>query len=79
MKQHFKKIGWIFIPVSVPGWIVAIIYFSVSILTLLAIDKNYNSLSSTLVRFFPYLISFSVLYFWIATNTSTGNHGKKSD
>jgi hypothetical protein len=70
---HFKKVGWIYIPVTLPGWIVIIIYFSVSILTFLAIYQNYHSLRSTLIRFFPYYISFSVLYFWIASNTSSGS------
>jgi hypothetical protein len=73
MGTHFKKTGWIFIPVSVPGWIVAVIYIAISVLTLVAIDKNYNSLVSSLVRFFPYFISFSVIYFWVASNSS----GKK--
>ena len=68
----FKKAGWIYVPVTVPGWIIAILYFSVSVLTLVAIDSRYNSLSGSLIRFFPYFISFSVIYFWIASNTSTG-------
>ncbi len=70
MKTHFKKSGWIYIPNSNVGWIVVIIYVAVSIVTLIAIDWHYNSLTSTIIRFFPYFISYSVIYFWIALNSS---------
>jgi hypothetical protein len=70
MKIHFKKTGWIYLPVSLVGWIVTIGYAAISIITLISIDRNYNSLISSLIRFFPYFISFSVVYFWIAANTS---------
>lgn len=72
MNKMFKKVGWIYLPVSVPGWIIAILYLAVSVLTLVSIDSRYNSLSSSLIRFFPYFVSFSVIYFWIASNTSSG-------
>lgn len=70
MKNHFSKRGWIYIPVSLIGWIIAIVYAAISIITLVSIDRNYNSLTQSLIRFFPYFISFSVVYFWIAVNTS---------
>jgi hypothetical protein len=70
MKPLFRKTGWIYMPVSAAGWIVAILYTAVSVLTLVAIDKNYNSLLNSLIRFFPYFISLSVVYFWIASNCS---------
>jgi hypothetical protein len=70
MGTHFKKSGWIYIPASVAGWIVAAGYVAISILTLVSINNHYKSLLSSLIRFFPYFISFSVIYFWIASNTS---------
>jgi hypothetical protein len=75
MKAHFRKTGWIYIPVSLAGWIVAILYATVSIFTLIMIDSNYNSLRNSLIRFFPYFISLTVVYFWIASNTT----GQKRD
>lgn len=74
MKAHFNKKGWIYLPVSVAGWIVIIVYCSVSVYTLVAIDRNYNSLINSLIRFFPYFISYSVIFFWIAGNSSNDNH-----
>jgi hypothetical protein len=73
MGTHFRKSGWVYIPVSVAGWIVTIVYAAVSVFTLISIDKSYNSMPNSLIRFFPYFISFSVVYFWIASNSS----GKK--
>jgi hypothetical protein len=70
MGTHFRKIGWIYIPVSVAGWITAAGYVAISVVTLVSVDKNYNSFLSSLIRFFPYFISFSVIYFWIASNCS---------
>jgi len=74
MGVHFKRFGWIYIPVSVWGWLVTVIYLTVSVYTLISIDQNYNSLKNSLIRFVPYFISFSVVYFWIAGNTSNDNH-----
>jgi hypothetical protein len=68
--MHFKKSGWIFVPVSVWGWIITIIYLTVSVYTLVIIGQNYNSVKNSLIRFFPYFISFSVVFFWIAANMS---------
>jgi hypothetical protein len=70
MGTHFRKKGWIYIPVSVIGWIIAAGYLAISAVTLVSIDKNYSSIVSSLIRFFPYFISFSVVYFWIASNSS---------
>jgi hypothetical protein len=68
--MHFKRLGWIYVPLSICGWIVTIVYLGVSIYTLIIIGQNYDSLRSSLIRFFPYFISFSVVFFWIAGNSS---------
>ncbi len=68
MKAHFKKTGWVYLPISIIGWIVAFLYVAISVLTLVSIDSRYNSLYNSLIRFFPYFMGFSVLYFWIASN-----------
>jgi hypothetical protein len=79
MKIPFKRFGWIYKPVSVLGWSVTIIYFAISVFTLISIDQSYNSLKNSLIRFFPYFMSFSVVFFWIASNNSTDKPGKKND
>ena len=72
MKDQFRKTGWIYIPVTLTGWAIALFYIAISLVTLFAIDARYNSLYNSLIRFFPYFVSFSVIYFWIASNTSGG-------
>ncbi|HVN58021.1 MAG TPA: hypothetical protein VMT63_06975 [Bacteroidales bacterium] len=73
MKYHFRKKGWIYVPVTLAGWIIAAGYAAVSIFTLVEIDLTYNSLKNSLIRFFPYFISLSVIYHWIASNLSDGS------
>jgi hypothetical protein len=68
--MHFKRFGWIYVPVSIWGWIITIIYVAVSVYTLVIIGQNYSSIKNSLIRFFPYFICFSVIFFWIAENTS---------
>ncbi|MGD0581402.1 MAG: hypothetical protein ABR974_00500 [Bacteroidales bacterium] len=79
MKAHFTKKGWIYLPASFTGWIVAAIYAAVSVFTLVMIDKTYNSLKNSLIRFFPYFISLTVIYFWIASNSSKEGDERKQD
>jgi hypothetical protein len=76
MKSHFKKRGWVFLPVSAIGWIITILYAAVAVYTFAAIQKSYNYVYHSLIRFFPYFISFSVVWFWIASNMG-GNDSKK--
>jgi uncharacterized membrane protein len=77
METQFKKKGWVYFPVTIAGWIVTILYCSISIYTLVAVDRNYNSLANSLIRFFPYFISYTVIFFWIACNTSKEKRRKK--
>jgi len=75
--MHFKKSGWIYVPVSFMGWLITIMYLTISIYTLVAIDQTYNSLKNSLIRFFPYFVSYSVIFFWIAGNTKGDESGNK--
>ncbi len=68
--MHFRKFGWIYIPVSFIGWLITVLYLGISIYTLVVIGRNYESVKNSLIRFFPYFIGFTVVYFWIASNTS---------
>jgi hypothetical protein len=77
MKSHFSKKGWIYFPVTVTGWIIATCYAAITIFTLVAIGKTYNSLRNSLIRFFPYFVGFSVIYNWIASNLSDDSADRK--
>jgi hypothetical protein len=68
----FRKLGWIYIPVSVIGAILclAVLYFCVTVF--LAVDRHSHSVSDTLYGIFPYFVSAFTILFWIAANTSGG-------
>ncbi|HPC98631.1 MAG TPA: hypothetical protein P5257_10515 [Bacteroidales bacterium] len=70
MKPQFKKTGWIFFPSGFAGWIITIVYGGISLATLAWIDSVYNSLFFSLVRFFPYFMGFTVIWYWVAYNLS---------
>ena len=75
--NFFKKIGWFYLPVSVPGCILALVYLAVNVQLFLAIDRHAHSVSDTLIGFFPYFISLSVFYWWIASHTSQPQSGEQ--
>lgn len=70
MKNLFKKTGWLYLPSSILGWVVFLVYVAVNVQFFIAIDRNSHSASDTLIHFFVYFMALSTLYFWIAGNTS---------
>lgn len=66
----FKKIGVIFLPVSLMGVMLYTLTFGFCATVFIAIDRHSHSDTDTLYGIFPYFVSaFTVLY-WIASNTS---------
>jgi len=66
----FKRIGIIFLPLSVIGWIISLLAISVSVYEFIDIDSRSHSVSDTLINFvFRLLIVFAV-YSLIAYLTS---------
>jgi hypothetical protein len=57
----FKRIGIIFFPCSVIGWIILLVAFSYSVYAFIDIDSRSHSVSDTLINFvFMLLIVFAV-------------------
>lgn len=69
----FKKTGWIFIPVSVAGFLISLALIIFCITVFIAVDRHSHSVSDTLYGIFPYFISAFTILFWIAKNTSVNN------
>jgi uncharacterized membrane protein len=66
----FKRIGVIFFPQSLIGWIILLIGFAYAVYAFLDIDSRSHSISDTLINFvFRLLIIFAV-YSLIAYMTS---------
>jgi hypothetical protein len=66
----FKKIGWIYFPVSIPGWLIAIFTLILIVHDFLAVDKHSHSVSDTYSGFIPFCGLYFIAYMWIASNTS---------
>lgn len=66
----FKKAGWIFVPVSVTGWFIALLTLGLLIHDFIAVDHSSHSVSDTYYNFIPYAFIYCAVYLWIASNTS---------
>ncbi len=69
--KWFKKIGWFYLPCSIIGAVIFVIFTGNALLFLKVIDHHSHSVSDTLINFFPYAAAFFVFYEWIAKNTSS--------
>jgi len=68
--QWFKRLGWFYLPVSLPGVIVTLIALAFCVRVFLAIDRKSHSVSDTLYGVFPYFACCFLLLDWIAGRTS---------
>jgi hypothetical protein len=66
----FKKVGWIYQPISIAGWIITIITILLCSQIFLFVDSHSHSVSDTFYGVFPYIVSYLVVAGWIASNTS---------
>lgn len=66
----FKRIGIIFIPVSVAGWIILLAGFVLAVISFMDIDGRSHSVSDTLMNFVFMLLIITAVYSLIAFLTS---------
>lgn len=69
-KNWFKEWGWLYRPVSLPGWIVIIAIAAFCIHIFLFIDGRSHSVSDTLYGIFPFVVPAFGIFLWIASKTS---------
>ncbi|TAL66282.1 MAG: hypothetical protein EPN88_08705 [Bacteroidetes bacterium] len=65
----FKKVGIIFIPISIVGVLLYFLTLGFCATVIVAIDRNAYSVSDFLYGIFPYIVSAFTILFWIASNT----------
>ena len=71
MKQiWFKRIGWFYLPVSVPGAVITLIILAFCGQVFLAVDHKSHSVSDSLYAVFPFFACTFLLFDWIAGRTS---------
>jgi len=68
--QWFKRLGWFYIPISLPGMIVTLGALTFCVQVFLAVDRKSHSVSDTLYGVFPFLACIFLLFEWIAGRTS---------
>ena len=66
----FKRIGWLHLPISIPGAVVSLVAAGFCINVFLAIDRHSHSASDTLYGVFPFFACTFLLVDWIARSTS---------
>jgi hypothetical protein len=64
MKTHwFNRLGWFYIPVSLPGAIITLATLAFCVQVFLAIDHKSRSVSDTFYGVFPF---FACAFLWLA-------------
>lgn len=68
----FRRLGWIYRPVSWQGFILVLLALAFCVQVFLAVDRHSHSVSDTLYGVFPYFGCCFLLVNWVASNTSGG-------
>jgi hypothetical protein len=66
----FKRVGWFFVPCSVPGGVITLLALAFCAQVFWAVDRKSHSASDTLYGAFPYFAGAFLLFDWIAGRTS---------
>ena len=70
--QWFRKLGWLYQPVSFASWLLTAVTIALCIWVFLAVDRNSHSASGTLIGTFPYSMLLIILWNWVAVHTFRG-------
>jgi hypothetical protein len=73
----FKRAGWFYIPVSLPGIVITLAVLAFCAQVFLAIDRHSHSASDTLYGVFPFFACAFLLFDWIAGRTSGKNQNER--
>jgi hypothetical protein len=71
--QWFKRWGWVYRPVTWPGFFAVLMALAFCAQVFLAVDRHSHSASDTLYSVFPYFACCFLLLNWIASCTSGKN------
>ena len=68
-ENWFRRVGWLYIPVSVIGvvmWVLAALFCAT---VFLAVDRHSHSVSDTLYGIFPFFVCTFLLLDWVGSRT----------
>jgi hypothetical protein len=66
----FKQWGWLYLPASVPGVLIALAMLALCVQVFIAVDRHSHSVSDTLYGIFPFFTCAFLLWDWIGVRTS---------
>jgi hypothetical protein len=66
----FKRVGWFYLPVSVPGATVCLFGALFCLTVFRAVDRHSHSASDTLYGIFPFFVCTFLLVDWIGSRTA---------
>ena len=66
----FKRLGWLYLPISLPGGIVTLAALAFCAQVFFAIDRKSHSARDTLYGVFPFFACAFLLLDWLAGRTS---------
>jgi hypothetical protein len=66
----FKRIGWLYLPVSIPGGMIASAALAFCVQVFIAVDRHSHSASDTLYGVFTFIACAFLLFDWVAGRTS---------
>ncbi len=69
-RAWFKRAGWFYVPVSIPGTIVVLAAAVFCANVFFAIDRHSHSASDTLYGIFPFFVCAFLLVEWIAQRSN---------
>jgi hypothetical protein len=75
----FKKIGWLYYPVSVPGVVILVTFLVFCVQVFMAIDRHSHSASDTLYNIFPFILPAFLVYLWMARESSKDPNNEKNN
>lgn len=67
--KWFKTAGWLYLPISIEGWLVTMLALVFMVPVCLAIIRNGHSVSDDLYRLFVYATCTAFWWKWIAEKT----------
>jgi 4-amino-4-deoxy-L-arabinose transferase-like glycosyltransferase len=76
--QWFRRFGWFYVPVSVPGMVVWLIAALFCLTVFRAVDRHSHSASDTLYGIFPFFVCAFLLLDWIGSRTSDRQHSSEA-
>ena len=65
----FKRLGWFYVPVSVPGAVLYLLAVGFCVTVFTAVDRHSHSVSDTLYGVFPFFTCTFLLLDWIGRRT----------